>query len=47
MSGVSEAWNILEKHLGEGDTPAGSVKREEVFVYGYMYLKCRIFTTSH
>lgn len=47
MSGVSEAWNIPEKHPGECDTPVGSVKGEEVFVYDYMCLKSRIFTTSH
>ena len=47
VSGVSEAWNIPEKHLGEGDTPAGSIKGEEVFVYDYMCFKCRIFPTSH
>lgn len=42
VSGVSEAWNIPEKH----DIPTGSVKGEEVFVYDYMCLKCRIFTAS-
>lgn len=35
------------KQLGEGDTSAGSVKGEEVFVYDHMCFKCRIFTTSH
>ena len=37
MSGVSEAWNIPEKHLGERDTPVGSVKGKEVFAPGMVH----------